>query len=226
MERRFVAQALSNVTLETREEGQPPAISGYGAVFYDGNPGTEYKLWSNAIERIMPSAFDRAAKEDDVRGLFNHDPNMLLGRTSSGTMKLSVDSRGLKYEIEPPDTQCGRDTVTSLKRKDLTGSSFAFIVKSETWRDEGDISIREINEVELYDCGPVTFPAYVGTTSGMRSEQVAECRASFDAWKATRETEESAEETREDDAAQDDSAALHGKLASYAARARVVEIET
>ncbi|MCT7656157.1 HK97 family phage prohead protease [Oceanimonas sp. NS1] len=62
-----------------------------------------------------------------MRALFNHDPNFVLGRTRSGTLALSVDADGLRYEIDPPDTQTVRDLVLApLARGDITGSSFAF----------------------------------------------------------------------------------------------------
>ena len=107
MERRFIATSVAAVRATKREDGKP-IIAGYGAVFYDGTPETEYKLWDDMVERIMPGAFDRAISEKhDVRGLFNHDPNHVLGRTKSGTMKLSVDSKGLADEIETGATTIG-----------------------------------------------------------------------------------------------------------------------
>lgn len=151
-----------------------PVIEGYAAVFYDGTEATEYRMWPDMIERVMPTAFDRAIKEDDVRGLENHDPTRLLGRTKAGTMRLSVDDVGLKYEIDVPDTQVGRDAVTSIERGDMDGSSFAFSTDAVEWRDEKQpdgrvITYRELTAVTLYDTGPVTFPAYESTTAGVRA---------------------------------------------------------
>ena len=111
-------------------------------------------------------------KEDDVRALFNHDPNHLLGRTTSGTLKLSVDQVGLQYKIVPPDTQAGRDTVESIKRGDLTGSSFSFSIMEDKWEKKTDgklqIDIRTLLNVQMFDVGPVTFPAYTSTSTGVR----------------------------------------------------------
>jgi len=171
--RSFVPASVQPVRLEKRADGQLPLITGYGAVFYrDGEPGTEYWLWDSFVERIAPGAFSRAINEDDVRALKNHDVNLLLGRTSAKTMRLSVDNIGLKYEIDPPDTQAGRDTVAEIQRGDLTGSSFSFSILEESWRketnDSGTINIRTLNDVQVYDVGPVTFPAYSGTTTGVR----------------------------------------------------------
>jgi len=171
--RSFVPASVQPVKLEKRADGQLPLITGYGAVFYqEGRDGTEYWLWDSFVERIDRSAFNRSVKEDDVRGLMNHDPNMLLGRTSSKTMRLSVDEVGLRYEIEPPDTQAGRDTVESIKRGDLTGSSFSFSILEERWKQDDSngrtVSIRTLMDVQTYDVGPVTFPAYEATTTGVR----------------------------------------------------------
>ncbi len=184
MERRFVGAAQCRVRIENRADDKR-AIVGYGAVYYDGTPATEFKLWSGTVERIMPGAFDRAVKEDDVRALFNHDPNHLLGRSTAGTLKLSTDETGLRYDIDPPDTQIGRDVMVSLDRKDITGSSFSFSVISETWRDDeaAGIVIRELNEVRLFDVSPVTYPAYEGANAGVRVEgNLDEARASYKAF--------------------------------------------
>lgn len=168
------------VTLRQDGDGQS-TISGHASVFFDGTPGTEFKLWENTVERIMPGTFDRALKEkDDVRGLFNHDPSLVLGRTSANTMDLSIDKRGLRYDIRPGDTTIGKDVVEHIARGDVTGSSFAFRITDETWRTEDDVEIREIRGVELFDVGPVTFPAYTGADTGVRDE----ARASYDKWKA------------------------------------------
>lgn len=192
MERRFVINGKLGKVQCRAEENEKVEISGLAAVYYDAsNPDTEYELWTGMRERIMPGAFDRAIKENqDVRGLFNHDSNQVLARTASGTMQLKTSNRGLDYTINPPDTQVGRDVVTLLERGDIDGSSFAFKVVSETWRSEGDLEIREINDVELYDVGPVTYPAYAASTSGVRADNVAEARSSRDAWKASNEPDE------------------------------------
>ena len=171
--------AGGDVRAEARAEGSPAIITGYGAVFYDpSKPGTEYDLrssWGGFVERIMPGAFDRAIRDDNVRALFNHDPNYIVGR-SPNTLKLSADATGLRYEILPPDTQFGRDLLTSIERGDIIGSSFSFSIDEENWREVRDQSTgvttvyREIRAVKLYDVGPVTFPAYEASTAGVRSE--------------------------------------------------------
>ena len=194
MERRFHSQP---VTLENRADNKP-AIRGYCAVFYrEGDPKTEYCLWDDsygrAVERIMPGAFDRALRQNqDVAGLFNHDPNMVLGRTSSGTMTLTKDEIGLRYEIELGDTSVSRDVQEYIRRGDVTGSSFSFTIPpgGDRWTRTQDedgkyFEVREVHDVELYDVGPVTFPAYQGTSAAVRSaEDAAEAKASREAARA------------------------------------------
>lgn len=184
MERRF---ADTSVSVETRAgETKPTKIVGYAAKFYrENDPGTEYQLFPGLAERIGETAFTRAIEErDDVRALFNHDPRSILGRLPAGTLKLSVDDVGLRYEIDPPDTQAGRDAITSIQRGDVDGSSFAFTVKRASWVEEEDRDVRVLDDVQLYDVGPVTYPAYESATTGVRSaEDSAEIIAEWEAWK-------------------------------------------
>ena len=106
-----------------------------------------------------------------MRALFNHDPNLILGRTTAGTLKLSVDERGLKYSFTAPDTTTGRDLMVSLERGDVSQSSFGFIVEEDDWdEDENGMTIRTIKKVgRLLDVSPVTYPAYPDAEVGKRS---------------------------------------------------------
>ncbi|MDC9605623.1 HK97 family phage prohead protease [Xenorhabdus griffiniae] len=166
------------------QENQPTRIVGYGSVF---NSRSE-PLWGFR-EIIKPGAFDDVLN-DDVRGLFNHDPNFILGRSTAGTLSLSVDERGLQYGIQAPDTQTIRDLVLApMQRGDITQSSFAFRVArdGEHWyEDEEGIVIREISRFSrLYDVSPVTYPAYQEADSAVRSLTAwQEARASGDLTKA------------------------------------------
>ena len=174
-ERLALANKMAEVRVakQTDDDDSPHEIRGYAAVFYNGTPETEFKLFDDMVERIMPGAFDDVlAGNPDVRGLFNHDPDHLLGRTSAGTMSLSVDGKGLAYSITLGDTTVARDVAKHVQRGDIDGSSFAFRVQSERFRTEDGIDIREIEKVEpLFDCGPVTYPAYVGTAAGFRATE-------------------------------------------------------
>jgi hypothetical protein len=187
MERRYAYLPQARARIQQRAEGESPLIVGYASVFYDGTERTEYRLWTDFSERIMPGAFDRALSEShDVRALFNHDSNLVLGRTSAGTCKLSVDKVGLRYEIEAPDTQTARDLQVSLNRGDVTGSSFSFNPTNTLYREEGEMLYAEITDVDLFDVGPVTFPAYEATSSGVR----AQLRAAGEAEEARRKAQE------------------------------------
>lgn len=166
-------------SLSYRASSKLPAIVGYAATFYrSSDPGTQYRLWPGAYERVMPGAFASVFKRrDDVRGLFNHDPSKVLGRTRAATMTITVDSVGLRYVIEPADTTLYRDVAEMIRRGDVDGSSFGFRVLKEDWRLENGLEIRELLDVELLDVGPVTFPAYTAASSDLASRQAASARA-------------------------------------------------
>jgi HK97 family phage prohead protease len=183
MEKRYHQGAC---TIETRDDGKP-RIVGYGSVFFRADdPGTQYELFPKVLERVSPKAFDLALqRKDDARGLFNHDPSHVLGRLSAGTLRLSVDSRGLRYEIDPPDTQSGRDVVELIRRGDISGSSFSFSVDKQSWEERADgTEIRTIEAVTLYDVGPVTFPAYEAASTAVRAATDCDsARTSLETWR-------------------------------------------
>lgn len=160
---------VSELRVETRGDGKK-VIRGYSALF-----GVLSEDLGGFREKIDQGAFREPLTRDDVRGLFNHDMNFVLGRTSSRTLLLSEDERGLFMEAEPPDTQWARDLVTSIERKDVTGQSFSFSMDwdddaAETWEQDGNEVIRTIRKVSrLYDVGPVTFPAYPQTDVSVAS---------------------------------------------------------
>lgn len=151
--------------IEVRDvEGAAPKIIGHAAVFNRDSEDMGF------IERVAPGAFARAiAEKQDVRALWNHDRNYVLGRTASGTLALSEDSEGLRYEIDAPDVQWARDLHVSIQRGDVTQSSFAFSVVSEEWRkDDAGKWTRTLKDVDLYDVSPVTYPAYPDTDVSAR----------------------------------------------------------
>jgi HK97 family phage prohead protease len=179
IERRFCA--ADKPKLEERE-GSPSKVTGYASVFYNGHADTEYR-YDDVVERIMPTAFDMALQSSDVRGLFNHDPNIPLGRKSAGTLLLVKDQRGLGYTILLPESPNGVNVREALRRGDVTGSSFGFRVskKGQTWtRNAEGLYVREILSVdELFDVSPVTFPAYTGTEATLRAIGEVEDLAEF-----------------------------------------------
>ena len=141
--------------LEFRAEEDNNVVVGYGSVF---------NSMSNDLggfrEVIAPTAFE-GRLEDDVRFLFNHDPNMLLARSTNGTLKMSVDKVGLRYEAQIPDTSTGRDVLTLLRNNTLNQNSFAFVVEDDSWEVQDGMNIRTINKVSmLADISLVSYPAY------------------------------------------------------------------
>jgi len=100
-----------------------------------------------------------------VLALLDHRADAVLGRTKSGTLRLSEDARGLRYELELPDTTSGRDIIALAQRGDLGGMSFGFRAVDELW--DGDT--RELRSVELFEVSVISsWPAYQGTTIDLR----------------------------------------------------------
>ncbi|MTI12046.1 HK97 family phage prohead protease [Sansalvadorimonas verongulae] len=154
--------------LRAAMDGDTPKIDGYGAVF-----NSRSENLGGFREIIMPGAFD-SVLDDDVRALFNHDPNFVLGRSSAGTLELSTDDKGLRYLIDAPNTQTIRDLVLEpMKRGDISQSSFAFRVarNGEEWEeDEDGVIVRTIHKMQrLFDVSPVTYPAYTDAGAATRS---------------------------------------------------------
>ena len=155
---------------------EPNTVRGYAAVFNKlsndlGGPSYGFH------ELIQPGAFDYVLK-DDVRALFNHDPNFILARSrdGAGTLKIGTDDTGLWYEFEPAQTTAGRDLLVSIKRGDVDQSSFAFTVgmDGEKWTEETKdgkpFVLRTITKVaRLHDVSPVTYPAYPDASVAVRS---------------------------------------------------------
>jgi len=163
-ERRFFTNTFK-VEKRANDDGtESTVIRGYASVFDSLSENL-----GGFRETIEKGAFSDVL-DNDVRALFNHDANLILGRTTSGTLKIGEDDKGLNYEIDPPDTQVARDLLVSMERGDVTQSSFAFTVEDDDWNedDEGRI-IRTIRKVSrLFDVSPVTYPAYPDATVGLR----------------------------------------------------------
>jgi HK97 family phage prohead protease len=107
-----------------------------------------------------------------VRALWNHNPDYVLGRNRAKTLTLSEDSRGLKIEVDPPDTQFARDLMVSIERGDVSQMSFAFSVRAngQNWgKDDDGQVVRTLTNVRLFDVSPVTYPAYQQTDVAVRS---------------------------------------------------------
>jgi hypothetical protein len=141
-------------------------ISGYAAVFNQLSEDL-----GGFREKILPGAFSRClGSNPDVRCLFNHNSDALLGRTKAGTLRLSEDRTGLYFDCDLPDTQAGRDVRASIKRGDITQCSFGFTVQGQNWLENG--TVRELTDVDLFDVSPVTYAAYPQTSVSARQQQI------------------------------------------------------
>lgn len=151
------------IATEVRAEGRK--LTGYAATF-----NQETRI-SDFHEKIAPGAFAASLRSNpDILALVDHDPSRVLARTKSGTLRLSEDERGLKFEIDIPETSAGRDVLALAMRGDLGGMSFGFTVPEggDSW--QGDK--RELRSVTLHEISVVqSFPAYGGTSVQARSRQ-------------------------------------------------------
>jgi len=158
--RRYPDGVETRAAVELRAAGRK--LEGYASVF-----NAETRI-GRFVEIIRPGAFAASLRSGaDVLALADHDPARLLGRTRSGTLKLSEDQRGLAFSVDVPDTQLGRDTLAMAERGDLGGASFAFMPVDETWSANRDR--RELRAVRLFEVSIVSaFPAYEGATVSAR----------------------------------------------------------
>lgn len=149
--------------LELRQEGEDNIVVGYGSVF-----NTLSNELGGFREIIAEGAFD-GRLNDDVRFLINHD-GLPLARTTNGTLKLTTDERGLKYEAQVANTSLGRDLIELMKNGTVNQSSFAFVVEDDSWEVRDGINIRTVNKVSrLYDVSAVTYPAFEEASVALRS---------------------------------------------------------
>lgn len=127
-------------------------------------------------ETIASGAFDEDLSADpDVRCLFNHDPNFIMGRTKSKTLTLSADAIGLAYDCTPSSGPLSLQAIEAVNRGDVDGASFSFSVVKDKWEEQRDDkgaivkTTRTIEKAKLYDVGPVVYPANPNATSSLRS---------------------------------------------------------
>lgn len=172
-----------NNNIELRYKGDE-GFTGYASVFYDGTPGTEYELWQGTFERIDPTAFDDAITNGkDVMAFYEHNSDILLGRTSANTLHLRKDAKGLKYSIPfDANDEDHRRIKAKVDRGDLRGSSFGFVPKEDRWHREGSKDVRTITKLDLVEISIVANPAYKGTEK--RSAET-----SYKIWKQHEETQ-------------------------------------
>lgn len=170
MTQKVKEQRFYNTDLKIEERSDAGAdtvgtISGYAAVFNSLSEDL-----GRFREKIAYGAFSDSVN-NDVRALWSHNPDIVLGRTSANTLKLKEDNVGLAFELSLPNTQMGRDALTSIKRRDITGMSFGFVVQEDSWQrgKAGEPHVRTLLKINLFEISPVAFPAYPATQVSSRA---------------------------------------------------------
>jgi hypothetical protein len=180
-ENQIERRSLTIKELRISGDDAGPIIEGYASIF---------ESWSEELggnspfrEKVVKGAFAETIEKDDIRCLFNHDPNYVLGRNKSDTLELEEDDKGLKVLIKPPKCQWAKDLLVSVKRGDISQMSFGFACELDKWSLEDNCDVRELLKVKLFDVSLVTYPAYrqtecdVRTIFQTREKQVADARA-------------------------------------------------
>lgn len=163
IEKRAILQAP-----ELRKDAGRRTVAGYASVF-----NVETDIAGEFVEKVAPGAFRASIDRQDIRALYSHDPARILGRKSRGTLRLDEDERGLRVEIDLPDTTDGRDVEALIARGDLDGMSFGFRTNMDLWDMTGDVPVRTLMDVELFEVSVVGDPAYPDTSVALRSLEKA-----------------------------------------------------
>ena len=153
--------------IELRADPEARKITGHAAIFDSISYSGIY-----FAEKIAKGAFKESIKKDDIRALFNHNPDYVLGRNIAKTLTLKEDELGLAIEINPPDTQFARDLMVSITRGDISQMSFGFEITNSddvNWNEEEIPPLRTIRKAKLWDISPVTFPFYEDTDVALKS---------------------------------------------------------
>jgi HK97 family phage prohead protease len=144
-------------------------IEGYFALYEN-----ETELYDGIYEIITKGAFDKTLG-NDIRALWNHNTQYVLGRNKSGTLDLRIDDKGLFGVVNLPNTAYANDVFELIQRGDVDQCSFGFNILAEELEELADGGYRwRINEIDLHEISVVTFPAYENTTVKARAQQVEE----------------------------------------------------
>jgi uncharacterized protein len=162
IERRFVTTNETKINVDKR------TLEGYAAIFNSDS----LPIGGMFTERIHKGAFVKTISESDIICSRDHEDGKILGRISSGTLRLSEDTRGLYYSCSLPDTTYANDLKESISRGDVKGNSFEFNTIKDKWAyptEKNGTALRDVFEVRLFQVGPVTVPAYEKTSLTLRS---------------------------------------------------------
>jgi len=151
-----ITNSVFDAEIELRADEDKKTLHGYAAKF----DSLSVPLFGFR-EKIRKGAFADSIKKNNIRALWNHNTDLVLGSTKNGTLQLEEDQRGLKFELDLPDTQAGRDAAVSVSRRDVDGMSFSFEAKKQEWDESNDKNvIRTLIEVDVKEISPTAFPAY------------------------------------------------------------------
>ena len=178
MEKRYINMH----EVQTRSASDEMIVEGYFAVFNEN-----YQVWADATESIAPGAFADSIN-GDIRALYNHNDDQILGRTSAGTLELREDEKGLwgQIKINPKDTEAV-NVYERIARGDITGCSFGFDIEQERTDilSDGSVHWTILKVNPLYEVSPCVFPAYEQTSIASRGKELKQIRKrEVDAWKA------------------------------------------
>lgn len=153
--------------MRAKEDDDSRYLEGYFIRFNE-----ETELWPGAYEEVDPGAVTNSLKNNDIRCLFNHDTSVVLGRTGNNTLELKADNKGVfgRVKINPNDKQA-LDILARIERGDINACSFGFNIISEKIQNRDDGTIKFIlEEIDLHEVSPVTFPAYPTTSIQARKK--------------------------------------------------------
>ena len=151
-----------------QETSDERVIEGYFALYE-----SETELWAGSYEIISKGAFDSTLNKNDIRALWNHNTQYVLGRNRNGSLELKADDKGLFATIKLPKTQYAEDLYALVSRGDIDQASFGFNILDEELEELADGGYRwRIKDIDLHEISVVTFPAYENTTVQAREKQV------------------------------------------------------
>jgi HK97 family phage prohead protease len=151
---------------EVRQIGDQRSFAGRAVTY---NSMSEL-LFGSFREVIAPGTFDECLRENpDIIACVDHKPEWLLGRTRSGTLKLTPGPDGIDMDVSDPDTSYSRDLRQSISRGDIRGMSFVFDVTDDDWSRSGGTPLRTVTRAKIHEVSFVVFPAYTDTDASARS---------------------------------------------------------
>ncbi len=188
LERRYTNIAVSGIRLLRRDgsifddsddiddDDDFGTVAGYAARYYRGDKMHQSQNLGGFVERLAPGCFDRCLQSGkDIRVLYNHNSDYILGRTTNGTAKVISDLNGLHFSANLPDTSYARDAKAVIKRGDVRGCSFGFFTDEDMWGDGGvdengeDCMVRTVKHATVFECSPCGDPAYLATSVAARN---------------------------------------------------------